>query len=985
MDAGLDGSNAGTSLRASLLALNNPAKAQQRMMDKLGFSMRDSEGNAKNLTEMIRDMQAATEGMTEADKVATLGKLVGTEAVSGFLALMKAGPDAITANTVALENSAGASQAAADMMMAGIGGALEEMSGAFESAAILIGDQLTPYIQKFAEKVSELVDKFNALSPEAHKFIAVGAALFAGITGLVAVFGAVLAFIGMVASGIGALTGLFAPLIAKFGTALTLTGSWGGALMAVIGPIGIAIAAIIAIGAALVIAYNKVEWFRDFVDSAWAKIKELTSVAFKAVKDTVTNIVKDVVSFASQQLDKFKVFWDENGKAIMSIVKVSFDSVMTNIKFVMGLVKSIFEVVWPQITAVIDMAWRLIKSIVSTAINIVLGTIQTILKVLQGDWKAAWETIKSTVANIWNDVKAQFKPSEMIQIGKDMISGLIKGIGSMVDAVKTRISDLASSMPEWMKKILGIHSPSRVMIEIGKWTGRGLASGIDGTKSVVQSSIKELGGTIVDIAQHFLDEEKKIWATSKSEISKIAKRSAEDIAKIERSAAQKKRGLTADDALKIQRIKEDSVKKIADIEQKATKQSVELISKNQKEMLDGIKLFISDRQSMEEMSLVQEAAIWEKSVKLFENGTKERVVAQQEYQKALKSINDEVTKTNTEYADKMTVINDKLRKDEQELTDKYTKTVDDRASALLNFAGTFDAFEFKLEQTGSELLSNLKSQVMAFKGWQQQIELLSSKAIDEGLLEELRAMGPKALPELIALNSMTDKQMSDYSALYKEKSKLARTQAETELVGMKTDTAKRITELRATANTELETLRKDWTTKIKSITKATDTELMSLKSIGQNAGQGLLNGLASMESSLVSKARSIAESVKSAMAGAFDIHSPSRWMRDFIGVNMMTGWIDGIASMRNSVLSMSANASGWMTPEVPKIAGYQTPVSGAGAGRSAVSASAHGGNGTSGGITQNITIHTPTALSPSEVARKSKQASQELALEWGMR
>src|SRR5690606_4362132 len=97
----------------------------------------------------------------------------------------------------------------------------------------------------------------------------------------------------------------------------------------------------------------------------------------------------------------------------------------------------------------------------------------------------------------------------------------------------------------------------------------------------------------------------------------------------------------------------------------------------------------------------------------------------------------------------------------------------------------------------------------------------------------------------------------------------------------------------------------------------------SLKQIGVNAGQGLLNGLVSMESSLVAKATSIANAVKAAMAGAFDIHSPSRWMRDMIGVNMMQGWINGMDSMRSNVISTATKMADFMTPN-PTLA-YDTP------------------------------------------------------------
>lgn len=248
-DAGLDGSNAGTSLRASLLKLNNPAKQQEKIMKELGFSIYDAQGDAKSLADMVGDLGKTLEGESEAQKVATLAKLVGTEAVSGFLALMEAGPDAIRANTKALENSAGASKKAADEMMGGIGGALEEMSGAFESAAILIGDVLVPYVTNFAKKIGELVDKFNNASPAFQDFIVKGTAIAAG---LMLIGGPLLMLIGAVPkliAGFTAVSTVFS--VAKFALAGLATGigPLSAALTFLTGPIGLTIAAVAALTA----------------------------------------------------------------------------------------------------------------------------------------------------------------------------------------------------------------------------------------------------------------------------------------------------------------------------------------------------------------------------------------------------------------------------------------------------------------------------------------------------------------------------------------------------------------------------------------------------------------------------------------------------------------------------------------------------------------------------------------------------------------
>lgn len=145
---GLDGSNAGTSLRASLLSLNNPARAQQKIMSRLGFSMRDSKGEAKSLSTIVKDLADSTKDMTDAERVATIGKLVGTEAVSGFLTLVSAGPATIDKMTRSLEQSGGSAAKAAAKMKDNYAGAKQQFKGMFESAQIAFATPILPVLQK---------------------------------------------------------------------------------------------------------------------------------------------------------------------------------------------------------------------------------------------------------------------------------------------------------------------------------------------------------------------------------------------------------------------------------------------------------------------------------------------------------------------------------------------------------------------------------------------------------------------------------------------------------------------------------------------------------------------------------------------------------------------------------------------------------------------------------------------------------------------
>lgn len=461
VDSGIDGSTAGTALRASLLALNNPAKAQRKIMAELGFSMIDANGNAKGLAEMVRDMTTSLEGMTEAEKVATLAKLVGTEAVSGFLALMKAGPDVIEANTLALQNSEGAAAATAAQMKDGIGGAMENLSGAFETASIMIGNQLIPYVQSAAEFIADLVNKFNDLSEGTQSFITKGALVTTALLAVGTGIGILIAGIGTIITSVGAISGFLASLAGVLGITGGATGLLGAAFAALTGPIAIAVAAVAGIVAALVVAYNKVGWFRDMVNSAWEKVKEGTVIAFNAIKKAITDAIAAVLAFVKPQLDKFKAFWDENGKQIQSLVKTYFESVAIVIKGVMSVIQGLFQTVWPIISSTVKTAWETIKLVISSAIDIVLGVVKAGLQLLQGDWKGALSSLLQILKDIWSNVETYLKGIDLAETGKDIIRGLIKGISSMGDAIKKTVSDLAGKIPQWAKDILGIASPIR--------------------------------------------------------------------------------------------------------------------------------------------------------------------------------------------------------------------------------------------------------------------------------------------------------------------------------------------------------------------------------------------------------------------------------------------------------------------------------------------------------------------------------------------
>ena len=164
-NAGIQGSQAGTTLRGALTRLTNPTDKMCEAMDELGLSFFDSEGKMLSLTEMIAQLKEKTEGLTDEQKNAALATIFGQEALSGMLALIDAGPDQIAELTKSLENCDGAAEAMADTMLNNLKGSVESLMGAIETLGILVYQELQEPLKDLAEKgegyIHQLTDAFQ--------------------------------------------------------------------------------------------------------------------------------------------------------------------------------------------------------------------------------------------------------------------------------------------------------------------------------------------------------------------------------------------------------------------------------------------------------------------------------------------------------------------------------------------------------------------------------------------------------------------------------------------------------------------------------------------------------------------------------------------------------------------------------------------------------------------------------------------------------
>lgn len=844
--------------------------------------------------------------------------------------------------------------------------------------------------------------------------------------------------------------------------------------------------------------------YKTVFTTAWNGIKNVTNTVFNAIKSFISTVWNGIKTAISTVVNTIKHTVTNVWNAVQTSTSTVFNSIKGSITTIWNGIKSTFSTVIKSIKSTISSVWDSIKnttsnvfngikSVIKSSINGAKSVLSSVVISMKNAVSTAWNAIKTKTSSIFNSLKSvitsPLKAINLLSIGQDIVRGLINGIKSKISDVTNACKDIASSVTSTVKKILGIHSPSRVMAnEVGRWIPAGVSKGIDeNIKSVIVSAtklakaavprfsgeiaitkseldklnkvllsvVKQVEKEITQIKLNSSKERKKIAEQEEKDIKEIKLKAKRDKEEIEDKAEQKineirlrakdkKRKLTAAEEREIKEIKqkakydiqklteneenkinqihkkaadnrakitEDEKKKITDIQKQlnaekfkaledyvskrkglesmTTEQEVEFWKQATKEFKKGTeeriqaeinykqakealdretfekeKSYIESRKELNKLSLVEELAMWEQVAKRYKEGSQERLEAEKNARNVRVQIYEELKSASDDYLAKVKEVNERVIQEEQRLNDAYTQAVDQRTQSLYSFASLFDEVTKKSEISGQQLIDNLKSQVDTFTEWSKNITSLASKGIDEGLLAELRAMGPSAAAEIAALNTLSDEQLQQYVTLWKDKNALAKAEATKELENLKIETDKKIKELHTNANNELELLKSDFIARINKIRTGTEGEFnvmtATLPQIGKNAIQGLIDGMKDMTGPLLEQAKQIADSVSQTLKSALEINNTSSLpsLGALAGAGAGAGTINTAAKISQqmaSAVSQSISKSKSVGAGVGAVAGTK--------------------------IEQKITINSPTPLSPAETARQSRLALQQAAFQ----
>ncbi len=429
-DAGIQGSMAGTSLRAILGRLAEPPKMAAKVLEELGIKTRDAKGNLRDFPELLAELDKKTAKMGNAQRAGFFKHIAGEEAFSALSVLAEqAGKGELQTLVADLKQAKGEAQKVAGTMTDNLSGDMKNLQSAREDLGIQIFDGIDSPLRQISQSITRVISKVGVWMKENPELAKTLTMIGLAIAGIITTLGILSLSIAAMLGPLAAAKLSLSILGIKGGSALTLLlkpikllGSaflgLGKAMLA--NPILLVIA---AIAAAVYLIYKNWDTIGPYVYKVWDTVKRYTAIAWQALKDTIKSAWEAI---------KYIFF---NWTPLGLIIK-HWDSIV-----------SYTQTTWTMIKTKISDVWEGIKTTLKNGWNNIVKSVQE-----------TWETIKTTISTKWNEIVEDTKalPAKFLQFGSDLIDAIIQGIKNKWTDFKNSIGELATAAkealtPEFMK------------------------------------------------------------------------------------------------------------------------------------------------------------------------------------------------------------------------------------------------------------------------------------------------------------------------------------------------------------------------------------------------------------------------------------------------------------------------------------------------------------------------------------------------------
>lgn len=536
-DAGLKGSEGGTALNAIIRDMTQKMKNGAIQIGNTKVQVQDANGNFREMTDIIADVDKATEGMGDAQKTAALMTTFTADSIKGMGILCNTGADSIEEFTKKLENSNGTAEKMSNMMNQNLSGALKTLSSAWEALQLSLGDSTGP-LSLLVGLLTKLLLAIKNLPAPVKQVIVTLALLAATIGPTLLIIGKMIQAwvkmketIGILRSGFGLLRGVLSGLPSVFGIIQGVVSTVGGALSSLwavlmANPIILVIGIIAALVAAFIYFWNTSESFRQFWINLWETIKTAAVNAWNTIGTFFTATVPQWISNIGtwfSQLPETIWYWlcFAVSYAVLWVAQMGQKAYEAGSKFVQNVITFIQQLpgrIWTWLTTTISRVGSWVVQMASRAQQAgsrFLNGVSTFIQQLPG---RVWSFLVSTISRVISfaanfaqkgrEAAQRFKdniingisslPGRMVSIGSNIIHGIITGITNAAGNLFSTMQNIASRALNAAKDALGIHSPSTVFRDmVGKMIPAGVTVGIEANAGKTIQAIKDYAKDLV--------------------------------------------------------------------------------------------------------------------------------------------------------------------------------------------------------------------------------------------------------------------------------------------------------------------------------------------------------------------------------------------------------------------------------------------------------------------------------------------------------
>ncbi len=548
-NAGIKSTQAGTSLRTIMTNLSGDVKICGSSIGEVTVATTNADGSMRDLSDILADCRTAFAGLTESEKASAAESLVGKNAMSGFLALMNASDADVEKLSGAIDGCNGAAQSMADTMNDNLEGQLTILKSQLQELAISFGEILLPAVKNIVSFLQGFIDVLNSMPDGVKETIVTIALIAAAIGPVLIIVGKVISAVGTIMTIIPKLAGVINAakgVIAAFNAVCA-----ANLYVLIIAAIIALVAAFIylwnnceefrqfwidlwnGIKDAAVAVW---EFLKEFFSSAWEFIKSTVETVWNAIasfftnlwagiQNTFTTVVNAISTFLQTAWTTiqtvattiwtgistfFSTIW--NGiktvvttvvTAISTFIQTAWTTIQTTITTILTAIQAVFTTIWNAIKSAVTTVVNGIATTISTVWNNIKNTVTSVMNALKtavsNAFSSMWSGIKSTISGIYNTIKSGFDnavsfiknlASNAFSWGADIVNGIINGIKSAIGALKDAVSNIAETIKSYLHFSVPDVGP---LTDYEDWMPdfmKGLANGIDKSKSMVADAMK---------------------------------------------------------------------------------------------------------------------------------------------------------------------------------------------------------------------------------------------------------------------------------------------------------------------------------------------------------------------------------------------------------------------------------------------------------------------------------------------------------------